>query len=441
MTTTDIDPKQLEGLGFSGTETILAFRTRQAGVRRFSFAMPIGTLIRSVKRPDPAKPFPGNRKVEQGRANKFADYLWENASKDPGWTCPPLQLRAAPEEIKSETTVSEDVNLVKFEVSKYRSWDIQDGQHRILGFNIFAERQDARIAELRRMVTKAERDGDRQTAAIHARTLRDVEARRRAILDDSQVEVVLVVADDAAHGQMFADIAIHAKGINPDFATLLDERDPVHRIATDLMQEYTPISGLVNDGQLGRTSTSSPYLVGAKSLADVCHGVIVGSGRVGKRMRDEIEQREAVWSGRVKEFLAVLFESFTDLQRVQRGELDAPALREESLIASATMIRVLAIAWHESLYSDGKDRLTVAQVREFFTKLEPHMRCFEDVEVTNPVTGEKAIKHGVPIHSIWMGTGKFQLGTKAPSARQGDVNEFGKVLAAWAKAGIPDSGA
>jgi hypothetical protein len=437
VSTIDIDAQQLAGLGLTAKEEVLVLHSAQGPFDRYSLVMPPGVLIASTPRPDPDHPFPGNRKVEKARAQKFADYLSANAFTEHGWTCPPHQLRAHPSDVVLKRWINEPAHLAVVELEKFRSWDIQDGQHRILGFNLFNDQTQQRITELRRLVSAAERSGDRELLATHKKNLAGVEALRRRILEESTVEVVIVVANDEAHGQMFADIAMHAKGINPDFATYLDQRDPVHRIATELMEGYSPLSGLVNDGQEGRTSSSSTYLLGAKSLADLCHGVIVGPGRVGKRVRDEIERAEKAWTERIKDFLNAIFETLPDLKRLKSMQIDAPTLRSESLLGSATMLRVLAIAWHELVHDEDGPKMSVSEMKAFFAELEPHFRCFEDVKVKNG-QGDTVIKNGVPsTHTLWGPTGMFQAGNRAPSARQGDVNQFGKIVASWAQNGLP----
>ena len=331
--------------------------------------------------------------------------------------------------------IAESARLVEVELPKHRRWDIQDGQHRMLGFDMFRERSEGEIARLRDLRAKAERSGEPASVKHYTEQLVEQERRHTAILDKAHVEVVVVVADDGDHGQMFADIAINAKGVNPDYAATLDQRDPVNRIATNLIERFPPLDGLVSDGQQGRLAPNSPFLLGTKSIADVARGVAVGTGRVGKRARDEIERDEAKWTRRITEFLATAFESFEDLQRLTGGEIDAPQLREESLLGSATTLRVLAIAWHEMLYAD--DPLTVGDVKRFFADLDPHMRCFGEVRAPN-ARGELTTRIGVMAdHPIWGPTGKFQPGWKAPSGRISDVNDLGRVIASWGRHGLP----
>lgn len=437
MSTIEVDPRKVQDLGLTAKEQVLVLYSRQGPHHRYALVMPPGVLISSTKRPDPDTPFPGNRKVEKSRAQKFADYVRHNALNEHGWTCPPHQLRAHESDVAFLEWINQASGLAKIEIEKFRTWDIQDGQHRILGFNLFNEQSQQRIHELRKQESKARRNGEDDQVVELQQKLGHEELVRRKVLEESGVEVVIVVADEEAHRQMFADIAMHAKGINPDFATFLDQRDPVHRIATELMAGYSPLAGLVNEGQAGRTSSNSPYLFGAKGLADICHGVIVGPGRVGKRVRAEIEKSERLWTERITDFLNAAFESFPDLKRLQRGDIDAPALRSESLLGSSTMLRVLAIAWHQLVHDEDGPKQSVADVKAFFKELEPHLRCFEEVGVTNS-DGEQVIKHGVPNeHPIWGPTGMFQAGNKAPSARQGDVNQFGLIVASWATKGLP----
>ena len=430
-----IDKDRVAGLGFAGTERVPAFRSRQGKHDRYTFAMPVGTAIQSIRKPDPDQPFPGNRRVEPARARRFAEYLESNAI-DGTWTCPPIQLRAEPSDILKVEVIAESARLVEVELPKHRRWDIQDGQHRMLGFHMFREKSEGDIAKLRDLRAKAERAQDSNMVKHYVERLAEQEARHTAILDKAHVEVVVVTANEADHGQMFADIAINAKGVNPDYAATLDQRDPVNRIATNLIDRFPPLDGLVSSGQDGRIAPNSQFLLGTKNLADIARGVAVGPGRVGRRARDEIEKSEAKWMGRIEEFLATAFGAFGDLARLTRKEIDAPQLRGESLLGSATTLRVLAIAWHELLYEDNP--VTVGDVKQFFAKLDPHMRCFEEVLVTNS-RGELEKRTGVPLeHPVWGQTGgKFQPGWKAPSGRISDINDLGKTVARWGRHGLP----
>ncbi len=410
-------------------EPLTAFRTTQGKQTRYTFTAPLAYLVDTVKRPDPREPFPGNRKVELTRARSFRDYLRDNATGNHGWTFPPIQLRTTQERIR-ETVVVSEIGLVKIRVPRGSHWDIQDGQHRVLGVYLFAEETEKKIAELRNHLSRNEADTKVR------QEFREIEQVRHIILNESQVEVVLVVADDRTHGLMFADIARYAKGINPDFATKLNTRDPVDRIAQDIIETFAPLAGLVSSGQAGRVGITSKDILGAKAVADICRSVIVGPGRIGKKIRGDIEENEALWRERIKEFLAVLFETFPDLEHLRAGEIDAPTLRGQSLIASSTMWRALAIAWHLILYKG--DRLAVPDVRRFFANLEPHLRCFTDVQVVDPKTGKLVTRHGVPKdHPLWESTGKVRVGNRTLEGRNSDVNDLGRIFESWARQGLP----
>ena len=429
-----IDRERVEGLGFAGTDRVLAFRSRQGEHERYTFAMPVSTAIQSIRKPDPEQPFPGNRKVEPDRAQKFADYLESNGLGGT-WTCPPIQLRAAADDILKVEVVGETARLVEVELPKYRRWDIQDGQHRMLGFHMFREQSEAERARLLDLHAKAERSGTPATVENYKQQLAERERLHEAILAKAHVEVVVVVADVPEHNQMFADIATNAKGVNPDYAATLDQRDPVNRIATNLIERFPSLDGLVSDGQRGRISSNSQFLLGTKNLADIARGVAVGRGRVAKRARDEIERDEAKWMSRIEEFLVAVFDTFEDLKRLTSREITAPQLREESLLGSAITLRVLAIAWHELLYAD--DPMAVGDVKQFFAELDQHMRCFEEVHVTNS-RGETVTRIGVPDgHPIWGPTGKFRPGWRAPEGRLSDVNDLGRTIASWGRRGLP----
>ena len=177
------------------------------------------------------------------------------------------------------------------------------------------------------------------------------------------------------------------------------------------------------------------------------HGVHVGSGRVGKQKELEIAKDEAAATRKVADFLDALLASFDDLRLVLDGDIEPLELRDESLLGSATMIRVLAIVWHDLREGDkaaGIKPMPAREVEAFFKQLEPHMRVFEDVlvvdergqPVLNQKTGEQEFKHGIPLgEPLWMPTDAFIPGTKAPQARAGSIRSLADAMIRWARKG------
>ena len=117
-----------------------------------------------------------------------------------------------------------------------------DGQHRTLGTFLALDEVNAVISQARDGIEAAENNGDAQMQAHETKRLdRAVEQRER--LNREHVSVDLAIVSTKQGAQMFVDIADNAKGVNPDFTSVLDRRDVVNRIAADLSRIASPPRG------------------------------------------------------------------------------------------------------------------------------------------------------------------------------------------------------
>ena len=172
--------------------------------------------------------------------------------------------------------------------------------------------------------------------------------------------------------QIFADIANNAKGIRPDFKVFSDQRDVVNRIAREVATEHPLFTeGGVEDGQSTSMSASNPKLIGAKNVADIVRSVHVGvTGRVGRRVDDELSSNEVLASRKVKNFLDTLLASFPELRQIVNGEITPIELRKESMLGYGTIYRVLAGVYYELKRADeGKSPFSESEIREVLKKL------------------------------------------------------------------------
>lgn len=229
--------------------------------------------------------------------------------------------------------------------------------------------------------------------------------------------------------------------MNPDFTVVLDERSVVNRIAVDIANQHPLLKDRVETGQSKRISKNSLEFVGAKTVADIARSVFVGSGRVGKKKEADMAKAEDKYLGDVSDFLDSLVASFADLQDLTAGGVEAPELRQESVLGSSTMLRVLAIVWHELRATDGSEKqMPVGKIEEFFRELDGHMRPFAEIKDTNPTTGEAETKYGMPLdNDLWMKTKAFLPGSKAPQARQGTISSLANQMVVWARTGVPSA--
>jgi hypothetical protein len=176
-------------------------------------------------------------------------------------------------------------------------------------------------------------------------------------------------------------------------------------------------------------SRNNPNFIGAKTVADIARAVQVGAnGRVGARVEDELSRNLPDAVARVETFLDLLVAAFPELREVIDGELEPGELRVDesphrSMIASATMLRALAGAYHDlttkpASVGDPKP-LKRSELEVFFASLAPKMRIISIAEDDG----------------FWMPTGAFMAGSNAPQGSQGPMTALTRRLVAWARDG------
>jgi hypothetical protein len=416
-----IDPSAIPaGLGELQPLRFPAHRYMQGGRVTYNAPLSLVSLTELVERPDPDKPLPGNRVVVQSRAKAFADYLGVSS-----WVSPGLTLRVLPGEVAFEDHWSTDtLQWGELSISRSVTTTILDGQHRSLGMFIRFEDLKERIEKQKNSLITAKNNGNMDTVPELQRRLRKLQDEL-AELARQYVNVEIVEATQEQATQMFVDIANNAKGVNPDFTAILDQRSVVNRIAAVLIDDHPLLQNRVETGQ-GRSfrGGTNPNLLGAKGVADIVRAVHVGvSGRVGKVLESKLALNEADATARVRTFLDVLVASFEELRAVMDSTLPPQELRQKSMLGSLTMLRVLAGIYHELTMGEGDhDVMPRSEVQDFFGKLEPLLR-----EIP------------VQANSLWFATGAFQLESTAPLARGVDIATLTKTLVEWARHGIPES--
>jgi hypothetical protein len=416
-----------EGLGVAQNLKIPAWEYLQGGRPHYDTIINMTQLPAFiVDRPNPDKPLEGNRRVDANRAKKFGTYVIDNDD----WVSPAITVRVPANGVVKFDTVH------RFENGTAWGWltiplaylfeiKVVDGQHRTLGTYDLVEILSERKRRALELMEKAKKNGGAEYDVHENQYLK---ARNR--FDDlsrEHMSVEIVVVDVSNAKQIFADINNNAKGVNPDYTTILDQRDVINRIAAEMIEEHPLLQDRVELGQSTRMTASNPNFIGAKAVADIVRAVHVGvTGRVGTRVEDELSRNQAAAAQRVKTFLDVLLASFRDLRAIANGELEPIALRAEdsdrrSMLGSSTMLRALAGVYRElTLTSDTGTPMTRSQVQEFFSKLEPLMRQI-------PITPE----------SVWTSTGAFLPEKTAPQATQGAIGSLVVALADWARTGIP----
>lgn len=423
---TMIDTSKIpEGAGYQPNDIVPAVAFQQAGHRMYDIVVSIPTLVRAVKMPVPGVPEEDNRVVKEPRARLFGiDYVLGNSGvADSKWVCPPMIVRVDPGRLKVSQVVQEwadGTSWVLLEVPRALLWAILDGQHRALGFQIAEVEGPKRVAELDQRIAEANGHGEIPEVVAALSKEREDWADRVNLMNESHVAVTIMEATAKEGRQAFVDIARNAKGITPDFTVVLDERSVVHRIAMDVTV-HPLLDGRVESGQSGRMSKKSANLLGAKSVADIVHGVLVGSGRVSKGREADIARDETAYKEKVEQFLDGLVAGFPKtLGEIESGGLTPLKLRETSLLGSSTMLRCLAIVWH-NLRGQG---ISIGDIEKYFKKLEAHMA----------LGSSGKIEEG---RQPWMGTGAFIPESTAPQARQGSIKSLSQAMTNWQSDGIP----
>lgn len=398
-----------------------AHRYQQGGRITYSVPLSLAMVRELVERPDPQRPLPGNRIVSEPRAKAFSEYLGDN-----NFVCPPLGVRVHPDEVTfTQHWGADGIAWGEISIPRNVLTRILDGQHRTLGIYIREDVLREKIEKQRNAIAGAEQNGNKDILPELRRTLKKYQDQHGRLSSDFlTVEIIEATGDEGK--QMFVDIARNAKGVNPDFTTELDQRSVTNRIAVELAEEHPLLQNRVETGQTRPfRGQSNPNLMGAKGVADIVRGVLVGgSGRVGKNKEEEFTRNQADASARVKTFLDILLASFEDLRAVKESEISPIDLRKESMLGSLTVLRVLAAAYHELTKpkegDDGVDPMSRSETQTFFRSLEPKLR-------------------EIPIEQdgLWASTGFFQVGASAPLASQGAIAGLTKQLVSWAREGLP----
>jgi DNA-sulfur modification-associated len=422
MTQMEVNPKEFATVGVARRLEIPAFRYRQGGRTQYSTVISVIEVPTFVARkPDPAKALDGNRKVDGPRAKRFGEYVYEKGD----WVAPAIFVGVPREHnsLKFEEKLpfgnGSAFGILSIPSNETHHVLIVDGQHRTLGFHTLDEIVDDRKRKLLRLVEQAEKN-DGIEVAEHKKRLKKLSDRVQE-LGGEHITVEIVEASEVERVQIFADIANNAKGIRPDFKVFSDQRDVINRIARDVATDHPLfVEGGVEDGQATSMGATNPNLIGAKNVADIVRAVHVGvTGRVGKRVEDELARNEVLAGRRVAQFLNTLVDSFSDLREIVNGETTPIELRKATMLGSGTMLRVLAGVYNElKLADEGRTPFSESEIREAFKALAPKMR-----EI--PITDD---------NEFWLKSGAFSVGNHAPQSRQGQLRSLTDMLVTEARA-------
>lgn len=399
-----------EVTGYDPDVRFYATRYNQGDRTVFSLDLSLNQIAGLLPKPDPANPTEGNRRIKEGHARAFGDYVREQRE----WVAPALVLRA-PDIFQFD--VRESIGGTEFGVISFprlASTDLRilDGQHRILGIHL-AIQGIANDLEKARSALAAARRNEALPAVIeqYENEVRKLN-EQRGRFDRERTSLQIFIEDDqSAYKQMFFDIADNALGITSSVRARFDSRKVVNRSLEDVMK-HALLRGRV-DPEQDRMGRNNPNLMGAKHVAEIVRTLAVGiDGRIGRRLEDELREDQLVQ--KTNDFLDVLVAAFPPLDAVVEGELTTDELRTSSLLGSTVMHRVLAGVYEELV---DRQRYDDEDVTDFFTKLAPHM------------------EGSVTANSIWVmkvADDVFSEGTLAPRSRRQDLKRLRDTMVDWA---------
>ena len=260
----------------------------------------------------------------------------------------------------------------------------------------------------------AEKDADKQTVDLAKKELAQIESDQERIRNES-ILVNLIVEDDAKSArQLFVDVADNALGVPKAVRSRFDQTKVANRALYDILTNPPEVLKNRVDDQKDRVTGKNPNLIGAGNLSEIIRTLEVGiSGRINKKLEASVSETHLV--NQTNDFFKALTDAFVELQHVADGTMSTEALRDNSLLGSSTMLRILAGVYHEISQTHGK-----AAAASFMSKLAPHMSA--------PI--DKATTSG----QLWINCGSTEAfidGGRAPGARSQQVKDAVTSIAAW----------
>lgn len=397
--------------GYDPYEHFFASRYMQGGRAVYSIDWSVRELVTFLPKPNPDKPLgvdATQRRIVPAHAKGFAEYV----RNDPGWVSPALLLRA-PAIFKFQPVSDLDTGTTQFgllSVPKDSKAEIQivDGQHRTLGFHLAWETLSSQIEKFRIELARSREGGDPLNISVCQKAL-DKALNRRETLGNERVSVQIVIVETPEIARrVFVDINDNAKGITGAVKSRFDDRKVISRALNMALHESELLRGRV-DLEQDRVSGTSPFLLGAKHVADILRALTVGNGRIGKRVEEEADEKRIV--AEFESFAVALVRAFPDLNEVVKGNLTPSELRSANLIGSNVMLRGFALAWFELKRTGWSSQ-----------DLESAFRTLSD-QMEAPVMPDPT--------DTWFATGLFpatENGSYSPTSRLQDIRALADFI-------------
>jgi|GEM_PF-1525416 len=405
---------------------VVAQRVKRSGTSAFLFTLPIDQALDLLEIPDPAFPFPDNRRVSKKHAMDFGQY-WETHEMD--WIVPPLLLDSPKtfkyreinrtSKFKDFVGKSIDAELVELQLigGDREFLRILDGQHRILGWYLKRLELDSRLSDATSSFNKFTLKGDKENAHLSILEI-DLIKKINSRLQSEHVAVNLVDSlDSALHQQFFVDIAKNALGINKTVQSKFDTSSIINRVTQSLIKNHRLFADRID---LEKTSCSgaNPNLLTVVNVADITRHACFGiNGRVNLKKENNYNDEDLTTN--VTVFMDSITKHVPQLQAIIKGHLTAQSLRENYLLGSGTIWRCLAGAFYEACVitddDSGSIEIDSSQLdlfEKFLVQLSENM--------------------DLPIGRKWFETNLFpQRTSKAPSSRAQDLSSMVDLMVSW----------
>jgi len=401
---------------------VLAQRIIQGGNSAFLFSLPIKVALELLEIPDPAHPFPDNRRVSKKHALDFGNY-WETHEK--GWIVPPLLLDSS-KNLKFKT-ISRDLNnteLVELELiaCNHDVLRILDGQHRILGWHLKKIEIDRRLSETVSAYNKLIIGGSSREAEIVFAELENLRGLIKRLESESVTINLLDSLSTKLHQQFFVDIAKNALGINKTVQAKFDTASVINRVTQNLIKQHPLFVNLI-DLEKTNCSRSNPYLLTVVNVSDITRHACFGVNRKVTERREN-SYKDEILEANVNTFLNSMVKKIPQLRKIIDRNLTPESLRQKFMLGSGTIWRCLAGAFYETCVIINDDEGTIEIDATQLRKFEKFLELFSQ-------------NMNLPISRQWFATTLFpNKRSKAPSSRAQDLGAMVDLMAAYAQNGL-----
>jgi len=418
MTTIQI-PSDISGYAVS--DDYLAQRSMQGGRVHYLIVLPLHQVPVTLPVPDPSEPFEDNRQVKLQHAQDFANYIRDTRN----WHAGSLTVRGLSSvleftEFANQAGKPVKIGMLKVPRNMRNAFRIIDGQHRILGAKLLFEQISENLVKATSRLAAAKRNNeDPAVIAQLDRDLGDLEGLKRRIMDDTMTVDLVIEDDETAHRQIFVDVANNALSVQKAVTARFDATKVVNRTVVELLNDPSTDVLIRNrvDEQKDRVTGSNPNLIGSGVLAEVVRTIKKGIvGRVSAADEQNFDHRALARETNL--FFAILRDSFTSLCDIADGKLTPGQVRGKHLIASVTMIRIIAGVYH-NLVQQGVPR---ARIVDFFKAIDR--------------AGATPLSSSTRYGQMWISSpsGGFAEGESAPGSRAQVVKAIVDEITEWFKA-------